>query len=226
MATARPSLRDMLPPELARTFGVEKAGGVLPTGLDVLDAELRGGLPRGAVTEIISDDGHGGDWLALRVLANAGDCAVLDSDGSFFPPGAAAAGVDLSSLLVVRERRLKEAHWALERLAREPALNATLAWADGLSDTLLRRLQLAAERSGQALMLLRRHARGASWGALRLRVSGLPVDEGRALLVETLRARGGMMPKPVRIEVNDGALSVRVAAVLPHAAVDARSASA
>lgn len=218
----------MLPPELVRTFGADKGGaGALATGIDALDAELRGGFPRAAVTEIVSDYGHGGDWLALRALAHCGgDCAVLDSDESFFPPGAAAAGVDLSRLLIVREKNVAQARWALERLVREPKLRATFAWLEGLSDTLLRRLQLAAERSGNSLILLRREARGATWGALRLRVRGLPVDEGRTLMVETLRARGGLMPRPVKIEVDDGALSVRMAAVLPHGAGDAQRARA
>jgi hypothetical protein len=110
MGELRPNLREILSPELARTFGVDKSGvGAVSTGIAALDAELWGGFPRAAVTEIISDHGHGGDWLALRVLAHCGgDCAVLDSDESFFPPGAAAVGVDLTRLMIVREKKREQ----------------------------------------------------------------------------------------------------------------------
>jgi hypothetical protein len=218
----RLELAEMMPPALARTFGVARDGGYLATGLSALDAALGGGFPLAAVSEIISEPGHGGDWLALRaMLAADGVCAVLDHDGSFHPPGAAALGMELSRLLVVREGRRKEALWALERLAREPGLRVVLAMLPGLTDTMLRRLQLAAEGSGQALLLLHgaEDASRASWGALRLRVRG---EGGPRMLVEVLRARHGRMPRPVRIEVDHETGAVRASAVLPQRAPDAQ----
>jgi protein ImuA len=220
-------LASIMPPELARTFS-QSAGAVpvLPTGIDALDAALGGGLPQGAITEVLSEPGHGGDWLAVRALLAAdGMCAVLDHDGSFHPPGAAAAGVDLKRLLVVRESRPKEALWALERLAREPGLKVVLAALPKLTDTMLRRLQLAAETSGQCLILLRSdsEAARASWGALRLRVRGEPGNGERRLLVEVLRARNGSMPRPVRIEIDDDfKAALRAHPVLSHGAADAQ----
>jgi hypothetical protein len=227
-AARRFELCDVMPPALARTFGVARAGRatVLPTGIRALDEALGGGFPRGAVTEIVSERDHGGDWLAGQAMrAAGGTCAVLDHDGGFHPPGAAALGVDLSRLLVVRESRRKEALWALERLAREPGLALTVASLDGLNDTALRRLQLAAETSRQALILVRESgtAARASWGALRLKVRAEPGGQGlRRMLVEVLRARGGLLPRPVRLEVDDETGAVRASAVLSHRAVDAQ----
>jgi protein ImuA len=220
-------LASIMPPELARTFGVGRSreSDVLATGVDALDSALGGGLPRGAVTELISAPGHGGNWLVLRaLLAAGGPCAVLDHDGSFYPPGAAAAGVDLSRLLVVREGRRKEALWALERLAREPGLKLVLASLPKLGDTVLRRLQLAAESSGQVLLLARPEGEvsRASWGALRLMVTAEPGDGARRMLIEVLRARKGLMPRPVRIEVDDETGAVRASAALPHRSADAQ----
>jgi protein ImuA len=220
-------LASIMPPELARTFGVGRSreSDVLATGVDALDSALGGGFPLGAVTELVSAPGHGGDWLALRaVLAAGGTSALLDHDGSFHPPGAAAAGVDLSRLLVVREGRRKEALWALERLAREPGLKVVLASLPGLTDTMLRRLQLAAESSGQVLLLSRpeKEVSRASWGALRLMVTAEPGDGARRMLVDVLRARNGSMPRPVRIEVDDETGAVHASAVLPHRAADAQ----
>jgi hypothetical protein len=182
------------------------------------------------VTEIISEPGHGGWWLAMQILhAAGGTCAVLNHDDSFHPPGAAALGVELSRLLVVRPGNRKDALWSLERLAKNRALSATLCWMDKLRDVELRRLQLAAERSGQCLVLLRseQDAGRASWGSLRLEIRGEPGDESvRRLRITPLRGRGGIRPRPIRIEVEHGTGAVRGAAVVPHRTPDAEPRSA
>lgn len=195
----------------------------LALGIDVLDEQLGGGLPRSAVTEIVSEPGHGGWWLAMKALAQTdGRIGLINHDDSFHPPGAALLGVNLSRLLVVRVRNHKDALWALERLAKNASLSATLTWLPNLRDVEIRRLQLAAERSKQCVMLLRNseEAGRSSWGALRLQVRGAPSEGPRLLEVTTLRARGGM-PRPVRIEVENGTGAVRGAAVVPHRALDA-----
>jgi protein ImuA len=197
------------------------AGKRLALGIGELDGQLGGGLPLGSVTEIVSEPDHGGFWLAMRALARIkGRVGLLNHDDSFHPPGAALLGVDLSRLLVVRANERKDSLWALERLAKNTALEATFSWLEGLRDVELRRLQLAAERSNQCMLLLRNpdEAGRSSWGALRLRVQAVP---GGMIEVTTLRARGGTMPRPVRIEVEDGTGAVRGATVVPHRALDA-----
>jgi hypothetical protein len=197
------------------------AGARLAFGIPELDQQLGGGLPFSAVTEIVSEDGHGGFWLAMRALAQVkGRVGLLNHDDSFHPPGAALQGVDLSRLLVVRTKERKDSLWALERLSKNAALAATFSWLPGLKDVDLRRLQLAGERSRQAVLLLRDpdEAGRSSWGALRLLVRAVP---GGDIEVTTLRARGGTMPRPVRIEVEDGTGAVRGATVVPHRALDA-----
>lgn len=207
----KPRIKDLLPPELARTFGVERGeAATLPLGIDALDAQLGGGVPRGAVVEISGTDAAW--WLGMRVLAaGKGIGAVLDHDQSFFPPGAAAAGVDLSRLMIVRESRAKEARWALERLAHDKNIAVTAAWLARLSDTTMRRLQLATEGSGQTLVLLPgKPQKAGHWCALRLNVQPLPTQgTARRMHVEVIKARGGVMPAPVRIEIDDetGAVS-------------------
>ena len=198
-----------------------QAGERLALGIPELDQQLGGGLPLGAVTEIVSEQGHGGFWLAMRALAQVkGRIGLLNHDDSFHPPGAALLGVDLSRLLIVRTKERKDSLWALERLAKNAALAATFSWLPNLKDVDLRRLQLASERSKQCLLLLRdpEEAGRSSWGALRLKVRAVP---GGEIEVTTLRARGGTMPRPVRIEVEDGTGAVRGATVVPHRALDA-----
>lgn len=219
----KPRLADLLPPELARTLGAVKSVlPALPLGIAAFDAEMRGGMPGGALTEIFSEMGQGGWWLGLRTLAAVKDkaVAVVEPAGTFHPPGAASIGVDLSRLLVLREPNRKKALWALERIAKDKSVGATLACVEGLGDTEMRRLQLAAEASGQTLLLLRaeHELSRASWGALRLRVRGEIGDGERRIIIETLRARGGFAPRPVVIEIEHGTLAVHTSAVLPHRA--------
>ncbi|KAA0214598.1 hypothetical protein EDM80_06420 [bacterium] len=196
-----------------------QAHGCLSTGVAALDEHLGGGLPCGAVTEIFGETGGGAWWLGLCVLAQVQGKinAVIEPAGSFFPPGAASLGVDLSRLLVVRESNRRKALWALERVAREKQVGATLAAMGNLTDTEARRLQLAAESSGQALILLRSppELSRASWGALRLRVRSEP-GPGRCIVVEVLRVRGARILRPMLLELDHDTMAVRTSALLPH----------
>jgi len=74
------------------------------TGLPEVDA-LTGGLPRGALTEIVGPASSGRTSLLLAILAEATRrqevCAVVDASDAF-DPAAAGGGVDLSRLLWVR----------------------------------------------------------------------------------------------------------------------------
>jgi hypothetical protein len=195
----------------------------LSTGTPALDDQLCGGLPGGAVTEIFGETSPGPWWLALRVLAQVKNkvCALVEPAGTFFPPGAAWLGVDLRRLLVVRETNRKKALWALDRIARQKNVAACLAAIPHLADTELRRLQLAAEDSGQAVILLRQPAElsRASWGVLRLVVRAQPgLTPGRRVVVEVLRMRGAPIPRPMLLELDDDSMAVRTSAVLPHRA--------
>jgi hypothetical protein len=223
----------MLKPSLAGKLGalraleLESRGAreCISTGSQPLDAHLSGGLPRGAVTEVFGETGGGAFWLGLRTLAQckSGICALVETAGTFFPPGAASLGVDLRRLLVVRESNRKKALWALERIAREPNVAGALAMVPNLTDIEVRRLQLAAEASGQVLMLLRPPAElsRASWGAMRLLVRPEP-GPARRVVVEVLRMRGAAMPRPILLELDDDSMAVRTSAVLPHRADHAR----
>jgi hypothetical protein len=223
----------MLKPSLAgklgalRALDLESRGArkCISTGSPPLDAHLGGGFPRGAVTEVFGETGGGAFWLSLRTMAQCttGICALVETAGTFFPPGAASLGVDLRRLLVVRESNRKKALWALERIVREPNVTAALAMVPNLTDIEVRRLQLAAEASGQALMLLRPPAElsRASWGAMRLLVRPEP-GPTRRIVVEVLRMRGAAMPRPILLELDDDSMAVRTSAVLPHRADHAR----
>jgi hypothetical protein len=79
---------------------------VVPTGVDEVDVLLEGGLPVGAITEMVGAESSGRTSLALSFLAGitrAGSVgAWIDVLNMLDPESAAAAGVDLSRLLWVR----------------------------------------------------------------------------------------------------------------------------
>ena len=76
------------------------------TGLSELDTLLHGGLPIGAITEVVGPPCSGRTSLALTVLAQltkAGKAvAWIDASDALDPESAAASGVDLSRQLWVR----------------------------------------------------------------------------------------------------------------------------
>jgi recombination protein RecA len=79
---------------------------VTPTGIQKVDELVEGGLPVGAITELVGPECSGRSSLAFSFLARithaAKVCAWIDVSNSFHPESAAAAGVDLSRLLWVR----------------------------------------------------------------------------------------------------------------------------
>jgi hypothetical protein len=77
----------------------------MSTGISTID-ELTGGLPRGAMTEILGSASSGRTSLMLRILAEATSreevCALVDATDSLDAASASNSGVDLSQLLWVR----------------------------------------------------------------------------------------------------------------------------
>jgi recombination protein RecA len=79
---------------------------VMPTGIAAMDALLDGGMPVGAVTEMIGAECSGRTTLALSFVAQVTRaervCAWIDVSNTLSPESAAASGVDLKRLLWVR----------------------------------------------------------------------------------------------------------------------------
>src|SRR5580700_964810 len=82
------------------------------TGIESLDNLLQGGLPIGAVSELVGPECSGRTGIALSFVAQmtqAGKvCAWIDVSNAFDPASAAAAGVDLARLLWTRCGVLQE----------------------------------------------------------------------------------------------------------------------
>jgi RecA/RadA recombinase len=72
---------------------------VAATGIEALDDVLQGGLPVGAISEMVGPECSGRTSVALSFLAQmtqAGKvCCWIDVSNTFDPTSAAASGVDL-----------------------------------------------------------------------------------------------------------------------------------
>jgi protein ImuA len=146
-----------------------RRAGAVASGRAEIDRLLPdGGFPRGALTELAGGPASGKTATALGVLAALGPgelAAYVDGRGELYPPGAAALGVDLARLLVVRPRArppgaaadgrelVLTALWAAEALLASGAfaaiaIDVPVPRALRGADAAARRLQSAAERGG------------------------------------------------------------------------------
>lgn len=79
---------------------------VHPTGIQPLDELLQGGLPQGALTELVGPECSGRTSIALSFLARTTQqgkvCAWIDVSNTLDPESAASLGVDLQRLLWLR----------------------------------------------------------------------------------------------------------------------------
>lgn len=98
------TLADRIPSAL--TPAAKTIREVMATGIAAIDAVLDGGLPVGAVTELIGAECSGRTALALSFVAQVTMaervCAWIDVSNALSPESAAASGIDLKRLLWVR----------------------------------------------------------------------------------------------------------------------------
>src|SRR5260370_19420121 len=135
----------------------------LRTGIRLLDELLpTQGLPLGKVLELWGEAASGKTTLALRAMAGATQenrlGAYVDGPGELYPLAAAALGVDLARLLIVRPKAPGKLVWTAVQLARSrafacvvldlthPGVRLTIADGNKLSD--------AALQGGSCLLLL------------------------------------------------------------------------
>lgn len=204
--------------ERARTASAET---LLSTGIEPLDHCLpEGGLRRGALVEWLAE-GAGSGVATLALLAavaaskGGGAVAVIDGGREFYPPAAAALGIALDRVLLVRPESPADALWALEQSLRCPGVAASLAWLDRIDGRLFRRLHLAAEAGGGIGVFIRPAGvrRQPSWAEVRLLVQPLPATSSaaRRTRIELLHGRGGINGTAIEVEVCDETGDVHLA---------------
>jgi len=186
-----------------------RTAGIVPTGFAALDEVLpSGGLPSGAITEILQvEPGTGALCFALHVAHRAagrrGSVVVIDTQGDFYPPAAFAIGLQPRQLLVVRARRASEAVWALEQVLRCRGVRAAIASLARLDARGSRRMQLAAEVGGTLGLIVRAAETAArTFAAVQLQIEPRILAAGDvAYQITVLKTRQGRPVDPVVIEL-------------------------
>ena len=186
--------------------GAERAR--ISSGSAALDGLLPGGgFAAGTLVEMLSE-GFDETATPLAVLVGGhltrrgGILVVVDARRDFFPPGAARLGVVLERTVVAQPSDAQAELWTLEQALRCEAVSATIGWIDRASDTVMRRLQLAAEIGGGIGLLVRpaESRPTKSWADARLLVQPLSTDAATAdwrVRVEMLHCRGGFSGKSI-----------------------------
>ena len=168
-----------------------------------VDAELRGGLPRAALHEILGEaeagaSGAAAGFAALLLARSGGTVFWIAREPDAWPPGLVRYGLPPSRLIVARPGNGTDALWAMEEALRCPAVSGALLVSERPDATAMRRLQLAAETGGGIGLLLRDAASedGPANATTRWRVTGRAGGRAHDLgdpqwALELLRARGG-----------------------------------
>ena len=210
-----------------RSLGARAGSRVVCLGDAGIDGALPwGGLPLGALHEVVAGDAGAGLGFVAALLgrlaaAGAGRrvlwClppAGLYETGNLYAPALAAHGLDPGCVLLARGRRDTDIRWAMEEGLRCPALAAVVGEVRGLDLTAGRRLQLAARRSGVAALVLAaaggRAGQAPGAAVTRWRVASAPADapaagagRGAAWRLELARCRGGL-PRRWRVAFEAG----------------------
>jgi hypothetical protein len=109
---------------------------------------------------------------AREACREEGSLVVIDRQRTFYPPAAAAWGIDLGRLIVVRPASARDQLWAAVESLRSPAVAAVWTAIERIDDRAFRRLQLAAHAGGTLGLLVRPAGavREPSWADVRLGV--------------------------------------------------------
>jgi len=180
---------------------------VVPSGYPALDRELPGGgWPAGGLTELLGErEGIGELQLVLPALAaltrQGKRVAWLAPPHLPYAPALAAAGIDLTQLVVVRAPGRRDALWAAEQVLRAGSCHALLAWLPDARYPELRRLAVAAGTGPACALLFRPLAAASSSSPACLRLALEPGPGGQGLAVRLLKRRGAPTEVPVPVPV-------------------------
>ncbi len=192
-----------------------RRSAVFSSGCSLVDGCLPyGGYESGTIIEYLQNTaGSGATTLAMSAAREAlavtdRFCIVVDWRQQFYPPAAAAMGLDLKRIIIVRPTTLADRLWAIDQALRSPSIVAVIAEIEQLDDHAARRLQLAAESGGGLGLLIRSSQRQhPSWAEIQWLVRPLVQSANapmahRPLQLELLRVRGGQHGSRVNIQVN------------------------
>ncbi len=179
----------------------QDAPPVLPTGHNLLDAQLPGGgWPCGVITEVLQTQAGWHEWRLLRPgLCPAGKPLLLVG-----PPhwphlrAFMAQGVEPEQLLLVRAQPA-ERLWVIEQALHCKAIGLVLCWLPQVRSEQLRRLQLAARDCTYPVFLFRPLATWHESSPAPLRLV-LAAPNAMQLELDIFKRRGPALGQPLLLD--------------------------
>jgi hypothetical protein len=217
-----PQLEPSLPKELLQHTGLWRASSIdigtrkgTPTGFNLLDEHLPGsGWPVDGVTELLHDQyGIGELRLLAPALAHLSQVRprwLLWVSPPFvpYPPALLKAGIDLTSVLIIKPKTAIDTLWVLEKALSSKSCSAVLAWPGDINAKQIRRLQVASREGNTWGILFRpsRVAEHASPAELRLQLFAtktLPLHRNTSINLKILKRRGGWTTGMLNLHFTD-----------------------
>jgi RecA/RadA recombinase len=172
--------RLLLTPGLARGMHARVTPPPIATGVGELDALLGGGIPRGALTEVVGGPSSGRTTLACTLLRAAtvrrALAVCIDLPDAFDPVHAEAAGVALARVLWIRPRTAREALRATEHVLDGDGFAVVLLDLDdgrphhAVAPSVWLRFARAAMRTRTAVVVVGSSAMAGTFASLRLEI--------------------------------------------------------
>ena len=197
------SLRASIEAQIPSAFAVSRKPEqrTIPTGVPQIDS-VTGGIPASALTEICGSSlaSSGKTTVLISLLAQATQnyfCALVDTEDSFDPASALAAGVHFSRLLWVRcgknQFRLKpmeQAFKTADMLLQSGGFGLIVVDLSSLSERLVRKVPLTTwfrfsrviEKQRAALVFLAQQPHATSCAGLVLNLKAKPAEWSGKLL--------------------------------------------
>jgi hypothetical protein len=198
------------------------------SGCSAVDRLLpQSGYERGTLVQWLSGGGQGADYLSLMTARQAcndgGALVVLDPTGQFYPPAAAAIGINLDHLIVIKNSSSNSSSnssnkpnkeldsdllWSIDQALRCPAVAAVWGPVGHLGERWFRRFQLSAESSGCLGLFVQpiEQARQPSWADVQWLVTGGHSDSenvsSQQVRLQLARCRGAQTGKSVHLSIN------------------------
>lgn len=165
--------------------------------------------------------GCGADYLSLLTAANAcadgGALVIADRHRQFNPPAAAAVGIDLGNVVVIRPPEEKSPHdhryddeffWAIDQALGCSAVAAVWGAIGRIGERWFRRFQLSAEATGTMGLFVRPASavNQPAWSEVRWHVmarqSGTTPAATQQIELKLARCRGGRSGRQIDLQID------------------------
>ena len=215
-------LKTPLPKELLQHTGLWRASSIdcnfrkgAPTGFKILDEHLPGsGWPADGVTELLHDRYGIGELRfltpALAHLSREQTRWLLWVSPPYipYPPALLKAGIDLTSVLIVKPKTASDTLWVLEKALSSKSCSAVLAWPGNINSKQVRRLQVASKEGNSWSILFRpaSAADHASPAELRVQLFASktsPLRKNTSINLKIIKRRGGWATGMINLHFSD-----------------------